>query len=332
MTQINGKDMEDKLYVSVIISTYNRARYIGITLDSFLKQSYPADLYEILVCDNNSTDNTKEIIESYVNKKNCDKIVYLFEERQGMHYARNFAAKHAKGELLYFADDDVIADVDLLSELVKAFRNEKVGCATGRILPKWETPPPKWVKKYCCNAILSLNDLGKRTRIRNYDLGVFGCHEAVRKDVFFKAGGVHPDLIGNTPGVGDGETGLNNDIKAMGYYFAYVGTSVTYHMISGGRMTQKYLNKRFEYNGNSASYSDYRKKAFTAKELPKRIGLYLYQLILAEKRVIGQTLQRNNSLRFCIAEFYFYIARIKYDIKIIHDKSFKDFVENNDWF
>ena len=55
-------------FVSIIISTYNRAQYIGITIDSFLRQSYPAEQYEIIICDNNSTDNTKEVIESYIEK------------------------------------------------------------------------------------------------------------------------------------------------------------------------------------------------------------------------------------------------------------------------
>ena len=167
--------------------------------------------------------------------------------------------------MLYFTDDDTIADVNLLAELVKVFQNDKVGCASGRILPKWECTPPKWVNKYCRNALLSLNDKGRSTFIRKNDFGVWGCHEAIRRDVFFKVGGVHPDLIGSS-GVGDGETGMNEDVKKLGYYFAYVGTSVIYHMIPSARMTQQYLYKRYTYNGNTHSYSDYRKKPFGKKE------------------------------------------------------------------
>lgn len=331
LKQDNQCNEKERIFVSVIISTYNRAEYIGITLNSFLNQSYPSDLYEIIVCDNHSTDNTREAIESCIKGTNKN-IRYLFEKRQGMHYARNYAARHSKGQILYFTDDDTIADFNLLSELIKIFDNKKVGCATGRILPKWECTPPKWVEKYCNNALLSLSDQGSRIKIRNYDLDVFGCHEAVRRDVFFRAGGFHPDLIGNTPGVGDGETGLNDDIRKMGYLFAYVGTSVIYHMIPPRRMTQAYLNKRFAYNGNSAGYSDYRKAPFPKKELPKRIKRYVLHFFTAERNVIKEWTKGKSTLRFCLAEFYYFRSRIQYDICIVKSSKFRKFVLNNDWF
>ncbi len=319
--------MKELPFVSVIIPTCNRADYISLTIDSFLKQSYPGNLYEIIICDNDSTDNTKEVVESY-SKKNGEKIRYLFEKRQGLHYARNYAAQNAKGELLYYTDDDTIADINLLSELVKVFENDEIGCATGRILPKWECPPPKWVQKYCCNFLLSLNDLGESIIIKDYDLGVFGCHEAVRKDAFFAAGGSHPDLFGSAPGLGDGETGLNNDIKALGYKFAYVGTSIIYHVMPKRRMTQKYLNNRFIYNGNAESYTDYRRKPFAKRDLPRKIAGHLYGFVLAELQIIRE----RKSPRFLLAQYYYCLARIKYDVRIIRDEEFRHFVENNYWF
>lgn len=57
-----------KLFVSIIIPTYNRAHSIKYTLDSFLQQNYPEDKFEIIVCDNNSTDNVKEVVLDYVEK------------------------------------------------------------------------------------------------------------------------------------------------------------------------------------------------------------------------------------------------------------------------
>lgn len=74
--QTNQLSESEGVFISVIISTYNRAKYIGITLDSFLNQSYPPSLYEIIVCDNNSTDNTKEVIESCI--KGTDRNISYF--------------------------------------------------------------------------------------------------------------------------------------------------------------------------------------------------------------------------------------------------------------
>ena len=50
------------MFVSIIIPTYNRAHSIAYTLNSFLAQDYPGENYEIIVCDNNSTDNVKEVV------------------------------------------------------------------------------------------------------------------------------------------------------------------------------------------------------------------------------------------------------------------------------
>lgn len=327
------KQNNDSLpFISVIISTYNRARYIELTINSFLNQSYPENSYEIIICDNNSTDSTREIIAGCKKKEGWEKVHYLFEKRQGMHFARNYAAQQSKGEILYFADDDTLADIHLLTEIVKVFQNDKVGCASGRILPKWECTPPAWIQKYCCNALLSLNDRGRTTRIYKNDPGVFGCHEAIRRDVFFEVGGFHPDLIGRMQGVGDGETGMNDDIRKAGYYLAYVGTSVTYHMIPQKRMTWKYLNKRFAYNGNTHSYTDYRRMPFTKKEIPVRMLKYIKDFILAETKVLRQWCKGEMSLRFLTAHFYYYIARMKYDIQIVRNKDIRAFVENNNWF
>src|ERR1700675_1618753 len=128
-------------FVSIIVPTYNRANSLGLTLESLINQSYKKHNYEIIVVDNNSTDDTRKLIEEWQKKSVAPPIKYLFEPRQGVHYARNAAFKHAKGEILYYTDDDMIADADLLKEIVKPFGyNSKTASVTGRVLPKWEQP------------------------------------------------------------------------------------------------------------------------------------------------------------------------------------------------
>ena len=121
-TQDQGKQVAkgNEPFVSIIIPTYNRAKMLGITIESFMTQSYPKDKYEIIVSDNNSSDNTREVVEEWQGKATVP-IRYLFEGRQGVHYARNTAAKAAIGDILYFTDDDMIAANSLLLELVKVF-------------------------------------------------------------------------------------------------------------------------------------------------------------------------------------------------------------------
>lgn len=321
----------DTIQVSIIIPTYNRCRFIGKTLHSFLNQSYPKINYEIIVCDNNSTDKTAKVIRSYIEKYGNARIRYLYEKRQGSHYARNSGALIAKGELLYFTDDDMIADYNLLYNLVNFMgEHSKVAIATGKVLPRWETQPPKWVEKYCANSYLSLLNRGRSNKISNKDVGVYSCHEIIRKDVFYKTGGFHPDFVGKEL-LGDGETGLNKDILNMGYLSAYVANAVIYHIIPRKRMTQKYLNARLYGEGNADSYTEYRKNTFNRSDLIIRYKKYLISYIRECCQIIIQTLEKDSSLRFILAKAYYYKARIIYDYRVVNNYKFREIVLKDNW-
>ena len=85
--------------ISLIIPTYNRANLIENTLLSVFNQTIKVD--EIIVVDDGSTDNTKQILEQY-------DIKYIFQENQGVSSARNTGIKRAKNEWICFLDSDDI--------------------------------------------------------------------------------------------------------------------------------------------------------------------------------------------------------------------------------
>lgn len=317
--------------VSVIIPTYNRAKYIGLTINSFVEQSYPSDCIELLICDNHSTDNTKEVIAGIANQHPEIRICYLYEERQGVHYARNTAAKQATGEILYFTDDDMIADRYMLEQILAVFdKYDNIGAVTGKVIPKWEQTPPAWVEKYLCNQWLSLIDKNMELCITQYDLGVYSCHEAIRRDIFMRTGGFHPE---NTAGewVGDGETGFNMEVQAMGYCFAYVGNAVTEHIIPPARMTQSYLNKRFYNQGCSDSYTSYRKSIDTAHPFKAGAFKYLLPLFKRQAKTIIRILRRKESFHFLSANYNYYRARTQYDKRLFKDIEWQKMVLQKDW-
>lgn len=316
-------------FVSVIIPTYNREIMLGITIESFINQSYPKEQYEIIVSNNNSTDNTGHIIDEYCLRH--DNIKTIFEGRQGVHYARNSAAKVAKGDVLYFTDDDMIADRDLLTNVVKVFLMDyNVASATGKVLPKWEIEPPKWILKYCYNGLLSLNDRSEQLIIAPFDIGVFSCHQAVLREAFFKSGGFNPE---NTAGewIGDGETGLNIKIKELGYNFAFIGDSVIYHMIPPARMTQSYLNKRLANQGNCDSYTEYRKYKYNGVQLVFQIIKHLTNIVVLLAGFIPRLILTKYSWRLLVSWIYYYFHRIKYDIRLMHDEKWKYLVLKYNW-
>lgn len=92
--------------VSVIIPTYNRAKWLLEALESVFKQTrltvgHACQDYEIIVVDDGSTDNTKEVLKPYL-----DKIIYLYKENGGVSSARNLGIKHSRGEFIACLDSD----------------------------------------------------------------------------------------------------------------------------------------------------------------------------------------------------------------------------------
>ncbi|OGT98248.1 MAG: hypothetical protein A2X80_06680 [Geobacteraceae bacterium GWB2_52_12] len=304
---------------------------IGITLESFVNQDYPRDRYEIIVADNHSTDDTKTVVLEW-QKKSPVTIRYIYEERQGVHYARNLAAKLAKGSILYFTDDDMVAEPDLLSELVKVFDlDPMVGAATGRVLPRWEVPPPEWVLKYCYNGFLSIFDeLGDALSVYGHDFGVYSCHQAIRREAFFQAGGFNPEST-VTDYIGDGETGLNIKLKKLGYRFGYNGKSIIYHMIPKGRMTQDYLNKRLANQGYADCYTEYREHRYSSKQLNDRIVWYMENIMKRNEHMVQKRAAYNDEWRLDKAYTHYYLSRIEYDSRLVQDEKFREMVAVDNW-
>jgi glycosyltransferase involved in cell wall biosynthesis len=100
--------------VSVLMTAYNREKYIAESIESVLKQTYSN--FELIIVDDNSTDRTKEIILSY---SKFNKIRYYFNDiNLGEYQNRNKAASYARGKYLKYLDSDDLMDKDCLSIMV----------------------------------------------------------------------------------------------------------------------------------------------------------------------------------------------------------------------
>lgn len=240
---------------SVIIPAYNRADLIGNSIKSLIDQTISPEVYEILVCDNNSTDNTKEVVESFFENQRCVKVHYYQEKRQGVHYARNSTALKAKGSYLYFTDDDMIADSKMLEEFDKwILKFPDLAVLGGKVFPKWECPPPYWLVQYFCDSTLSLTNNYLDVVICKTDPGIASCHQLIRKDVFLEAGGFRPEYT-KDEWLGDGECGLNREISKLGYSFGSFSSALTQHVIPKERMTMKYICKRYKNQGQADAFT-----------------------------------------------------------------------------
>jgi glycosyltransferase involved in cell wall biosynthesis len=109
---------EEKILFSIIIPTYNRANIIRQAIKSVLAQTYTN--WELIIVDDGSTDNTKEIISSYSNNDN--RIKSFFQINKGRSAARNKGIELSVGEYLCFLDDDDYYLINFLEEIYKTIR------------------------------------------------------------------------------------------------------------------------------------------------------------------------------------------------------------------
>ncbi|MGG0657023.1 glycosyltransferase family 2 protein [Rummeliibacillus pycnus] len=91
--------------ISIITPSYNSSEFIGETIESVIKQTYPN--WEMIIVDDCSTDNTKEVVEKYIQQDNRIKY-YLLKNNSGAAIARTKAMELATGEYIAFLDSDDI--------------------------------------------------------------------------------------------------------------------------------------------------------------------------------------------------------------------------------
>ena len=120
---------------SVIIATYNRAVELVKTLES-LKGLETTEPWEVIIVDNNSTDNTREVVLAQVDSYPVP-LRYVMEKEQGRSAALNAGIRLAKGEILAITDDDVRVEPDWLRNAARAL--DQLGCdyLGGKALPIW---------------------------------------------------------------------------------------------------------------------------------------------------------------------------------------------------
>jgi poly-beta-1,6-N-acetyl-D-glucosamine synthase len=117
--------------VSVILPVHNGARWIGAKLESILALDYPAELVEILIVSDGSTDGTERIVRGFTHRA---RIEFLNAPKRGKAAALNTALERATGEILFFTDVRQQFHPDSLANLVACFADPEVGVASGELV------------------------------------------------------------------------------------------------------------------------------------------------------------------------------------------------------
>jgi GT2 family glycosyltransferase len=132
--------------VTVAIPTHNRAKYLRQTLAGIAGQDFPRDRLEVLVIDNNSRDDTRQVVESFAGSRPAPR--YFLETAQGLDHARNRAIAEASGDIILFADDDILVDPDWISSIAAPFARDDehhIGAVGGEVTPVFPDGLPPWL-------------------------------------------------------------------------------------------------------------------------------------------------------------------------------------------
>jgi glycosyltransferase involved in cell wall biosynthesis len=230
--------------ITAILCTYNRWKMLATALDSIAKQTLPESVeWEVLVVDNNSRDQTREVVEDF-SRRHPRHFRYLFEPQQGKSYALNAGIREAKGEVLAFMDDDVTVDPRWLDNLTAPLRNGEWAGSGGRTISTQSFTPPDWLAlegPYCMMGVIYAHfDLGDEPC--ELDIPPYGTNMAFRRVMFEKYGGFRADL-GPRPGseIRGEDTELGRRLMAAGEHLRYEPSAVVYHSIPEGRVTKDFF-------------------------------------------------------------------------------------------
>lgn len=227
--------------ISVIIPVFNDKR-IKSCLNSLIKQNFPKNSYEIIVVDNNSDHIIKEIVKNY-------QVKYLKEIKQGSYSARNKGLTIAKGKIIVFIDSDCIADKDWLVNLIRKFKNKKIGGIGGVIK---NTKTKTWVQKSGGNLV------NQQLKPGYFDFFpkpfIVTANAAYRKTILDKVGGFDEQFKSG------GDVDLSWRVNLLGFGIFTENRAIVYHEPRSS--LKSYFKQYFIYGvGHTLLFNKYKQQA-----------------------------------------------------------------------
>ncbi len=311
--------MADAVKITGVICTHNRERFLERCIESLCQQTLDSGSYEILVVDNGSTDNTRQICENYRGIKNFR---YLYEPVLGLSTARNTGWQHARGNYVGYLDDDATAAPTWFEKALWCFENiapvpEWVG---GPIDLEWEVPGPDWINEELC-VPLGKVDWGdeKRFLTRPWErLG--GGNSFYLLSILKKMGGFDSRLGRKKNLLLSGEeTQFQHRLRAMnGRLYYHPGIRI-FHFVPIERMAPRFFYRRYYWGGitdyiMSKTLQDVAYQAITDAEKQEQ-GTALSRLFKNLIRATGLSGNQGAVIRSRIYLAYVYgwlVAKIKY--------------------
>jgi glucosyl-dolichyl phosphate glucuronosyltransferase len=229
--------------ITVILCTYNRCGALEKALRSLAASTLPESIqWEVLVVDNNSRDQTCDVVEDF-SRRYPGRFRYLLERQQGKSYALNTGIREARGDVLAFMDDDVTVESTWLHNLTATVCTGQWAGAGGRIVPQWPCEPPSWLpeKEWYGMAPLVMFDLGKEAGPLTDP--PFGTNMAFHRRVFEKYGVFRSDLGPGPSGKirNNEDTEFGRRLLEAGERLRYEPAAIVHHSVPRNRLRRGYF-------------------------------------------------------------------------------------------
>jgi glycosyltransferase involved in cell wall biosynthesis len=252
--------------ISAIVCTYNRSGVLKEALARIAAQQADGLRYEVIIVDNNSTDDTRQVIEAFAAASRCP-MRYVCERQQGVSHARNAGIAAATAPLLAFFDDDVMVSSDWLMKIKQALDlHRDVDYVGGKVLPQWASAPPAWLVPDNWAPIAAL-DYGDEPFVVSAatKVGLISANLAIRRRALDEVGWFRPELQRVKDGIGSMEDQeLLERMARAGKRGLYAPEIVVWADVPAARMTRRY-HRRW-HRGHGKFYAISRSATFEQTE------------------------------------------------------------------
>lgn len=231
--------------LSLIITTYNRASWLIRLLESVVRQSAESAVWECVVVNNNSSDNTCEAFADFVAAHPHHNLRMVVEPKQGLSNARNRGIAEAQGDYIAFVDDDQTLEESFAESYIDFFDAFPMAVAAGgAVKARYESAPPRWMSHYTECMIANPVDLDVVVCEFPASRVPAGGNMAFRREVFDEVGTFNPLLGRNGESLcGGEENDLFARLRSKGYRLYFVPNAAIYHHIPDSKLTDEYFDR-----------------------------------------------------------------------------------------